>query len=260
MFMSPNSIAPGGVTGISMIVNHLLPRLPVGGLIIVINLPLFVMGWRSEGRTFLLKSVAGTALSSVFIDLFSGRFSYTEDALMAAIYGGLLMGAGLGLVLSRGATTGGSDIAGRLLLNRFPYMSFGRVIFAVDLCVITLAAAVFRHISYALYSIISLYVSSIVIDGILYGSDPAKIAYIMTPRTREVVEAIGKQLSRGATLLNGEGAYTGRPQQVVLCAIKRRQIAALKELVINVDPDAFMIITEAHEVLGRGFRSYGNIK
>lgn len=257
IFLDPNGIAPGGVTGIAMIIHFFLPILPVGVMIIIINLPLFLLGWRSEGRTFLIKSIFGTFLSSVFIDMFSGMYSYTDDPLLSAIYGGILMGAGLGIILTRGATTGGTDIAGRLLINKFPYMSFGRLIFIVDMVIISIAALSFRHVSYALYAVITLYVSSAVIDGILYGLNTAKVAIIISNIPDKIVCEIDAKLSRGATYLNGEGVYSGEERKVILCAIKPRQIAELKEIVKLVDPQSFLIITEAKEVLGDGFRNHG---
>lgn len=255
IFLDPNNIAPGGVTGIAMIINSFAPVLPVGTLIILINLPLFALGWKSEGHGFLLKSVAGTVVSSVFIDLFSGRYIYTEDPLMSAIYGGVLMGLGLGVINARGATTGGTDIAGRLLLSRFPSLSFGRLLFIVDLVVITAAAIVYRHVSYALYAVISVYISTTVVDAVISGTDNARVAYIITGKTQEVVSQIDARLGRGATLLKGEGTYTGEERSVIMCAVKRRQVAPLKELVKEIDSGSFLIITDAHEVLGDGFVS-----
>ena len=256
IFLDPNDIAPGGASGLAMVVNRQLPFLPVGTLVLIINAPLFLMGWRIEGKSFLIKSLWGTVISSVLIDVFHGLYEYTDDPLMASISGGVLLGAGLGIVFTRGATTGGSDIAARLLTYKFPGLSVGRLLLVVDTTIIALAALSFGHITYALYAVAALYISTLVIDGILYGADSARVAYIITQQTREVVEAIDRELDRGATLLHGEGSYSGAEMNVILCAIKRRQIADLKKLVREIDPKSFLIIMDAHEVLGDGFRSH----
>ena len=257
VFLEPNSIAPGGVSGVAMVVNHVFPAAPTGILIIAINLPLFLLGRKVEGRAFLIKSVCGTVVSSVAIDLLKGRWTYTDDPIMAALFGGVIMGAGLGIIMLRGATTGGSDIAGRLLALKFPSLSVGRLMFIVDTGVILLAAVVFGHINYALYAIVALYVSTAVLDTIIYGADSARVAYIITPKVEEVVRAIDRELDRGATLLHGEGSHSHRPVEVILCAIRRSQIGGLKRICREIDPASFVIITETHEVLGDGFRRHG---
>lgn len=256
VFLNPNNIVPGGVTGIAMVINHVFPFLPIGVLIIVINIPLFIAGAKFEGRPFLIKSVIGTAFSSVFIDLLDGIFYYTEDQILATLYGGILMGLGLGIIFTRGATTGGSDIVSRLFKRKFPHVSMGRMMLVLDLIVISFAAAVFGHFSFALYAIVGIYVSSLVIDKVLYGFDLDKVAFIITALPSEVFSAIDDELDRGATILHGEGAYSGKPTKVIMCAIKVRQIAQFKDLVRNVDPNSFVIISDAREVLGDGFRDH----
>ena len=256
IFLDPNDISPGGASGLAMVINRHLEFLPVGVLVLIINAPLFLMGWRIEGKSFLIKSLWGTVVSSVFIDVFHGIYEYTEEPLMAAIAGGVMLGVGLGLVFTRSATTGGSDIAARLLTYKFPGLSVGRLMLAVDSIIIILGALTFGHITYALYAVMAVYISTLVIDGILYGSDSARVAYIITQKTRDVVDAIDRELDRGATLLHGEGSYSGTEMNVILCAIKRRQIADLKKVVREIDPKSFLIIMDAHEVLGDGFRSH----
>ena len=256
VFLEPNSIAPGGVSGVAMVINHLMPVLPTGVLIILINAPLFLLGRRAEGRLFLIKSVCGTVVSSLAIDIFSGMWTYTDDPIMAALFGGVLMGAGLGVIMLRGATTGGTDIAGKLLVLRFPALSIGRLIFVVDTVIVAVAAVVFGHINYALYALVALYVSTVVLDAILYGADSARVAYIISEKVDELVGAIDRELDRGATLLHGEGSYSHRPVKVILCAIRRGQIGELKRICREIDPSSFVIITETHEVLGYGFRGH----
>lgn len=256
IFLEPNNIAPGGVSGIAMIINHIIPSIPIGVLIIILNIPLFLTGWKFEGKPFLIKSLFGTFLSSIMIDLFSDIYQYTADSLLAGIYGGILIGVGLGLLFTRGATTGGSDIVGRLLRLKFPYLSMGRLVLGVDFIVVTAAAITFGHFNYALYALISLYICSITLDKILYGFDNAKVAYIITQYPQEVFRRIDTELERGVTFLEGEGAYSGRATKVILTAIKMRQIAQLKRIVREVDPSSFVIISDAQEVLGDGFRAH----
>lgn len=257
IFLDPNSISPGGASGLAMVLNRLMPFLPIGALTLIINAPLFIMGLRVEGKGFLIKSLWGTVVSSVLIDVFSNGYQYTEDPLMAALAGGVMAGAGLGLVFLRGATTGGSDIAAKLLTYKFPGLGVGRLMLAVDVCVVALGVIVFGRITYALYAGVVIFLTSNVIDGILDGTESARVAYIITKSVDAVVAAIDRELDRGATLLHGEGSYTHTPTNVILCAIKRRQIADLKKVVREVDPSSFVIIMDAHEVLGDGFRSHG---
>ncbi len=256
IFLDPNNIAPGGLTGLSMVISRWAPILPVGVLIIALNVPLFLGSLRLAGKDFLLKSLAGMLVSSVFIDLFAFLPHYTSDRLLAALYGGVIMGAGLGLIMLRGATTGGSEIAGKLLKFLFPHVPIGRMVMAVDLLIIALAAAVFRDINAALYAAISLYVCTIVLDGIVYGLNYARVVYIISSEHAAITSAISENIGRGATLLHGEGAM-GDAKKVILCAIKPPQIAKLKELVREIDEGAFVIVTEAHEVLGEGFLDHG---
>ncbi|MDR3208138.1 MAG: YitT family protein [Oscillospiraceae bacterium] len=255
-FLDPHNIVPGGVTGIAMMINYLMPQFPIGLTIIVINLPLFVLSWRFAGRRFLIYTIYGTVASSLLIDAIAYWGTATVEPLLAAIFGGVPRGAGRGLVFTRGATTGGSDVAARLLKLIFSHMHMGRLMLGVDLVVIAAAWAVFGRIDAALYAVVTLYVSTTAADAILYGLNTARVAYIISDRVDEVVRGIDAALGRGATLLHGEGAYTGDPKKVILCAIKRTQIAILKEIVKEIDPAAFIILSEAHEVLGEGFRDY----
>lgn len=256
LFLEPNNISPGGLSGIAMIIRSLTNIFSIGTIIVVLNIPLFLAGWRKLGKAFVIKSLLGMLASSVMIDLLNHLPPVKTDSLLAAIYGGLLMGAGLGLVLLSGATTGGVDIAARLLKLKFRNVSMGRLILLIDFLVAVLSGIAFSDINRALYSIIALYVSSIVMDGVIYGFEFSKVAYIISDDYNKMADAISQKLQRGATFLNGTGAYTGKDKKVVLCVIKRQQVAELKDLVREVDPTAFLIITEAHQVIGDGFDSH----
>ena len=256
LFMVPNDMNAGGLSGLSMIMVHLLGFGTVGVTTIVFNIPLFVIGARKIGRKFFFSSLLGMLASSVAIDLFSILPVLRIDPLLSALYGGVLCGLGLGVVFASGATTGGSDIIVRLLKRKWPNMSIGIINTCFDFVVVTLTGVVFGDMTKALYSIIAVVVMGQVIDAVVYRFDYTKVALIITKKHGEVAERIGTELGRGATLLHGEGAYSHVSTEVVLTAVKRQQLAELKALVVTVDPDAFIIVQEAHQVLGDGFSRY----
>ena len=257
LLLNPYGIVPGGVTGISILLCKLIPALPLGPTILVINIPLFILSWRLLGRKFLLYSAFGTLVVSLMIEVFTMLLPPVDtEPLLAGVFGGLLMGAGLGLVLMKGATTGGTDIITRLLKLVFPSIQLGRLILVVDGCVAVAAGVVFGSVNNTLFAVITLFISTRAIDGILYGMNVERLAFIVSDCIPEIVDSISEHLRRGATLLHGEGSYKGEERKVILCAIKRQQIAALKNLVKQTDPKAFLILTEANEVLGEGFSGY----
>lgn len=253
----PNGIAFGGITGLAQIVNRLFPAAPVGITVIVLNIPLFILGWKLIGGKLLVSSLYAMFISSVFIDLLTPLYDWQPmEPLLACIFGGLLMGASLGVVFLQGATTGGTDLAARLLKLKFKWLPMGKLLMGVDLAVIVLVALFFRNLNTALYGLVALYISTLAMDGILYGLDNAKVAYIISDHNDEISSAIVQDLDRGVTILHGQGAYTGAEKQVLMCAFKQREIAAIKAAVKDIDPDAFLIVCNAHEVLGDGFREY----
>ena len=253
----PNGIAFGGITGLAQIVNRLFPAAPVGVTVIVLNIPLFILGWKLIGGKLLVSSLYAMFISSVFIDLLTPLYDWQPmEPLLACIFGGLLMGASLGVVFLQGATTGGTDLAARLLKLKFKWLPMGKLLMGVDLAVIVLVALFFRNLNTALYGLVALYISTLAMDGILYGLDNAKVAYIISDHNDEISSAIVQDLDLGVTILHGQGAYTGAEKQVLMCAFKQREIAAIKAAVKDIDPDAFLIVCNAHEVLGDGFREY----
>ena len=253
----PNGIAFGGITGLAQIVNRLFPAAPVGVTVIVLNIPLFILGWKLIGGKLLVSSLYAMFISSVFIDLLTPLYDWQPmEPLLACIFGGLLMGASLGVVFLQGATTGGTDLAARLLKLKFKWLPMGKLLMGVDLAVIVLVALFFRNLNTALYGLVALYISTLAMDGILYGLDNAKVAYIISDHNDEISSAIVQDLDRGVTILHGQGAYTGAEKQVLMCAFKQWEIAAIKAAVKDIDPDAFLIVCNAHEVLGDGVREY----
>lgn len=256
LFLMPHELNAGGVSGLAMIINKVLPFASVGIIQIIINLPLFLLGGMKIGRKFFVGSLLGMASSSLFIDLFATLPVPDTEPLLGLIYGSLLCGAGIGVVFASGTSTGGADILVRLLKLRLRNVPVGQICLGIDLTVAVLTGLVFGDVTKALYTGVTVFLTTKVMDAVIYRFDYSKVALIVTSQYEAVAKAVGEKLSRGTTYLYGEGAYTGRQTKVVLTAIKRQQLAELKELVINIDPDAFIILQEAHQVLGDGFTRY----
>lgn len=255
-FVAPNQIAMGGVTGLAQIVNALVPVLPVGVLSILVNVPLFLAGWRLLGGRLLVSSLYAMAVSSLAIDVIAWMHTFPPmDPILATLYGGAGMGVGLGLVFSQGATTGGTDNIGKLLKLKFPWLPIGKLVMIPDMVVVILAAVVFGTVNAALYGLIQMYLLSKVMDMILYGWDTSRVAYIITDRWEETVQGL-LDMNRGVTLLQGKGAYTGAEKQVLLVAFRQREIVPIKRMLREIDPKAFFIVCDAHEILGEGFGDY----
>ena len=255
-FVAPNQIAMGGVTGLAQIVNALVPVLPVGVLSILVNVPLFLVGWRLLGGRLLVSSLYAMAVSSLAIDVIAWMHTFPPmDPILATLYGGAGMGVGLGLVFSQGATTGGTDIIGKLLKLKFPWLPIGKLVMIPDMVVVILAAVVFGTVNAALYGLIQMYLLSKVMDMILYGWDTSRVAYIITDRWEETVQGL-LDMNRGVTLLQGKGAYTGAEKQVLLVAFRQREIVPIKRMLREIDPKACFIVCDAHEILGEGFGDY----
>lgn len=255
-FVAPNQIAMGGVTGLAQIVNALVPVLPVGVLSILVNVPLFLAGWRLLGGRLLVSSLYAMAVSSLAIDVIAWMHTFPPmDPILATLYGGAGMGVGLGLVFSQGATTGGTDIIGKLLKLKFPWLPIGKLVMIPDMVVVILAAVVFGTVNAALYGLIQMYLLSKVMDMILYGWDTSRVAYIITDRWEETVQGL-LDMNRGVTLLQGKGACTGAEKQVLLVAFRQREIVPIKRMLREIDPKAFFIVCDAHEILGEGFGDY----
>ncbi len=256
LFMLPHNMNAGGLSGLSMILTHLLDFSTVGRITMLINIPLFAIGGWKIGKSFFTRSLLGMITSSVAIDAFHVLPAPNVEPLIAALYGGVLCGLGLGTVFMAGATTGGSDIIVRLLKRKWPNMAIGTINTCFDLIVVALTGIAFRDISKALYCAIAVFVMGLVIDAVVYHFDYSRVALIITKKHDEIAQKISDDLGRGATFLHGEGAYSRESTKVVLTAVKRQQLAELKELVVSVDSGAFIIVQEAHKVLGDGFSRY----
>ena len=253
----PNQIGFGGITGIGQILNYYIPALPIGIVVIVLNIPLFLLGWKFLGAHLLVSSLYAMAASSVLMDIFAEMFTFQPmDAMLASIFGGVLIGAALGVVFAQGATTGGTDLAARLLKIPFAWLPTGKLLMLVDMTVLVAIVAAFRSLESGLYGLVALYIQGMVMDMVLYGLDQSKVAYIISSVPRETIRAIDDKLDRGVTVLHGEGAFSGQDKQVLMCAFRQKEIVTLKALVFELDPEAFIIVCSTHEVTGNGFRAY----
>lgn len=260
MFLQPNNINAGGVSGIGQILSHITGFGSVALWSVILNVPLFLLGLRRIGRNFFIGSLAGLAISSAFLELSLAMPVPELEPLMGAIFGGVFAGAGLGLVFLAGASTGGSDIAARLLRPVFPDKPMGKIMMGIDIVIVALTGIVFGDLSNALYSAVSLYVCSVVIDAIIYGLDYSSMAIVISDNYEAIGNAVMDKLERGVTALEGRGFYTGNSKQVLLCAMKRKQVPELKALVAEIDPAAFVILADAHQVLGDGFKRYNKME
>ncbi|MEG0513821.1 MAG: YitT family protein [Clostridia bacterium] len=254
MFLVPNHIAPGGLTGLATVLNFLF-KVPVGMTSLLLNIPLFILGYRSMGRVFALRSLFATIIFSVLIDILPVP-ALTQQPFLGALFGGLLMGLGLGLILRGGATTGGSDMVARMIHSRFSHISVGAILFFIDCCVVAMAGF-FIEIEYALYAFISLYAGSKVIDLVMVGLSREKACYVISDEWQAVKTEVMEQLNRGVTVLSAEGGYSGEKKPVLLCVLSAQEVGLLKAIVLAKDERAFVFISDAYEVLGEGFRKLG---
>ena len=260
-FMYPNAIVSGGITGIAMILNT-FTGFPVGMMVIVLNIPLFVISWRHFGLDFMLGSLAGVAISSVFVDLLATTgIVLTNEPMLGAIIGGVIKGAGLGAIYYVGATTGGIDIVAKMMRQRYSQINFGTMILIMDSLIIIIYAAVLGNYESAMYSVIAMFVVSKVIDLVLYGFDTSSLCYIISENSEDLIQSIiSGPIQRGVTILEGEGAYSHRQKHVIMCVIKRTQIAQLRRLVKSIDENAFFIVADVNNVFGKGFESISEIR
>ncbi len=256
LFLIPHHFVPGGVSGIAMIVNY-FTRLPLGVLIMVLNIPVFIIGFKIMGRKYALRSLLGMVISSMLIDFFSQVVSLksaTDDPILAAIYGGFMLGVGLGLVFRGRASTGGSDILGQIL-NRWTGMSVGIGIMLIDFFIISASGLAFRQLEAPLYGYIVLFISSKVIDMILEGWNYTKLVIITSTKTEEIQDFILNTLDRGGTALKSRTLYLSREGETILTVIHRKQLAELREFIKSIDENAFVIINDTYAVLGKGFKA-----
>ncbi|MEA4911644.1 MAG: YitT family protein [Oscillospiraceae bacterium] len=254
IFTIPNEIAPGGFSGLATVLAS-FGGLTVGQWTLVFNVPLFLIAWRKLGLRPIAKTMLATLLLSLLLDVFSLCLpAYTENVLLASLFGGVLSGVGMGLVFARGASTGGTDLISLLLNRAIPFLSVGNLLLLVDALVVLFAAAVFRNINVVLYSVITLYVSTKVVDSILDGLNYAKVIFIVTEKGEEMRAALNEEQERGVTMLAGEGGYTRRDKNVLIVVARRTELARVVRIAKSVDRGVFAFVANATEVHGEGFK------
>ena len=250
LFFLPYDIAPGGISGISTVLASVLP-LSVGLISFVLNVPLFLIGWRTVGWRFAVRSFIAMSLMSLFIDLVPVR-DVSGNVMLASVFGGVLLGVGLGLVVRAGATTGGTDMAAKMIHSRVAFLPIAAILFLIDGLVVAVAALAFG-LQAALWALIALFVSSQAMDSVIKGFNTAMQFMIISRDAEEIVRRIHTEIDRGCTRLMAEGTYSRLPVGTLLCVVSRTEAPRLKKLVAEVDPQAFVTVCNVHEVLGEGF-------
>ncbi|HZK58171.1 MAG TPA: YitT family protein [Clostridia bacterium] len=261
LFLAPNTIAPGGVTGLAVVIQEAF-HIPIDITNLAVNIPLFVIGLFILGGTFGIKTIYATVVLSVFtrlfIIIFGDSYILTGDLLLSSIYGGVIAGAGIGFVFRGGGTTGGTDLVGAIINKYFPHFSVAKSMMMLDLAIVIIAGIIVKNIEVSLYSVMALYIMVHMADFVIEGLNYSKAFYIISDHPDEIGEKINLELDRGVTALKGRGFYTGKQKDVLLCVVNRAQIAKLKRLVYEIDNDAFIMVTTVHEVLGEGFKQIEN--
>lgn len=260
LFIDELNLAPGGVSGIAVMLNFLFESVETGQWILMINVPLLIIGLISFGKRFLLSTVYTTVFSSIMVDII-GKYArpylpLTDDIILGSAAGGALLALGLGIVFRSGGTTGGVDIVVKILHRRFRHMKTATIFMIMDVSVVLLTIPIMKNIESALYSAVSLVVTNILLDKVLYGGEGGKLFYIVTDHHEAVANRILEELEIGVTYLQGEGAYTGSPKRVLLCVARKQLAPKIRDIVKTEDEKAFLIISRATEVLGEGFKSH----
>lgn len=255
MFLSPNGISPGGFTGVAAVINH-ITNIPTGTMLFIFNIPVLILGYIKMGGIFILKTSFVTGLVSLSLDVSAQLLPALQtDAILASMFGGILMGIGLSLILLRGATTGGIDIIAKLINKKHRHLSVGKIILMADGVVILLNAIIYRNAESALYSIIAMYMGTRLMDVLLYGADKGKIIYIVTNEPDEICNKINHTVGRGVTKLSVVGGYTGENRTMLMCTVRVHEVAAVHNAVKQYDERAFIVVSDAGEIIGEGFKS-----
>ena len=254
LFLDPNELAPGGVVGLSVIASHTFGG-PTGTWYFLINIPITILGWWKFGGKFIIYSFYAVTLISIFTNLFSLFPPVTTNLLLAAIAGSMLIGTGIGLVLRTGATTGGMVIIIKILRRRHPAIKTSTLFLTIDLMIVALSGFIFRDFNIAMYAFITVALNGRVLDYVLYGNDEAKLIFIVSDKSNELLKRILQELDVGATILRGHGAYSKTEKDIILCVIKKRNAPQIEEIVKQEDSRAFMIISSASEIYGEGYKN-----
>lgn len=259
LFLTPHGIAPGGVTGISIMLNK-FTGVTVGAFVMLINLPLLAVAFFKLGKRFFVRTLWATTLSSAAIDYFSSFGAASGELILSALAGGALMAVAVGLIFHAGGTTGGSDIVVKFLRRRYPHIKSGTIFLLIDGAISIASGFVFRDVDMALYALAALTVSSMVLDFVLYGADEAKLIFIFSEKSSEIMAKILGTLDSGASFVTGYGGYSGEKREIIMCALKKQRFSKLSEIVMETDEKAFMVVSSASEIYGSGFMGYGRAR
>lgn len=254
LFLDPNSLAPGGVTGIAIILNR-ITGLETGTWVLLINIPIIALGTWKFGFRFILSTMYCTAATSLMINFLAPAGALTTDPFLAAVAGGSLMAVGIGIVFKAGATTGGTDIIIKLLRLKYPHLRTGSLFLITDAFIVTISAFVFRNVDVALYAGLVVFINSVLVDVVLYGRDKAKMIFIISDYHERITKRILEEMDIGVTYISGSGAYSGKDKSVIMCVMKKQLSPKAEEIVREEDPQAFMIVTSATEIFGEGYKS-----
>lgn len=254
LFLDPNSLAPGGVSGISIIL-HQVTGIETGTLLLLFNIPILVAGAWKFGLKFIFSTVYCTVLASLLMNVLSSFGAVTADPFLAALAGGGLTALGLGLVFKNGGTTGGFDIIVKFLRLKYPHMKTGSLFLVADSMVVLLSAIIFRDVDVALYAALVVFINSFLLDVVLYGRDGAKFIYIISDKSKEIASRLLQELEIGVTYIHAEGAYSGKDKKVIMCVLRKHLYHKAEEIIKQEDPQAFLIITSATEIYGEGYKS-----
>ena len=254
-FVNPAKLAPGGMSGIAIMINHIWGA-SIGLMAFLLNIPLLILSWCFLGRKMTVKTLKSLLINSIMVDVVGAGIlpRYVGDRMIGAVFGGVLMGVGLAAVFMRGSNTGGTDILSFLVRKWFPHLPIGRIMIFVDGMILLLSMYVFDNLEAGLYGAISLFCCSKVIDTIVYGFDKGVMVTVISDHNRRIAEHIMTEVERGVTFLKGEGAYTGMERDVLICAVRRQEFARVKAIIYTYDQDAFIITSETQEVRGEGFK------
>ncbi|MBQ7288156.1 MAG: YitT family protein [Clostridia bacterium] len=255
VFLVPNKVVSGGVSGISTILYHTL-HIPVGLSFAVINLVLLVIAFKFIGKSFVIKSIVGAALLSLFVQLFSYMPPLTRNPFLATVFGAFFYGLGIGLALVEGASTGGTDILGRLFQHFFPQMKIGKLLFVIDSIVIVSSFLVFKNIDLLLFGLIALFLSTYAVDWLIHKLNISKLAFIVSECGEKIAECLVHTSHRGVTLIDATGAYTMDDKKVLVCALKESEVVDFQRKILEIDESAFIIFSESQQIVGNGFHVY----
>lgn len=264
LFLDPNNLAPGGITGLAIVVKKLLPMMPgVGMLTLIFNIPIMILGIWKFGLKFILSTLYTLIVSSVMIDVVPvvmGMTSITTDPVLASVMGGALFGVAMGIMFRLETTTGGMDIIVKFIRQKKPHLKTGQIYIILDIAILIASAFAFRNIEVAMYAGIAIAVSSALMDKTIYGADQATLVYIISEERKIIAERMLKELDLGVTMIQGVGAYNNEQTEVIMCVMRKHNLVKVRALVKETDANAFMIISSANEVFGEGFKDHYKVE